>query len=144
MSVLATDYSAMEWNDLKDQAMDRGVVVKHRKRTDIANDLAVLDEGGDPEVENAGVSTTSIRPPDNPGDASLWFRYPAPGIVARYRAEQYTADRIHIKDARSRPPAIIAHIDRQGPKLEQGTGRIILPFRRTSKLIVDCLNANPE
>ena len=144
MSALATDFSKMAWNDLKDQAKDRGVVVKHRKRTDIERDLEVLDAGGDPEVENAGVSTTSIRPPENPGDHSLWFRYPSPGLVTRYRAEQYTADRIHIKDTQNRPPAIIVHLDRQGPKLEQGTGRIILPFRRTAKLIVDCLNANAE
>ena len=140
----ATDYSALSWSDLKEQAKDRGVVLRRRKRTDVEHDLSVMDSGGDPEEENAGVTTTSLRPPENPGDHSLWFRYPSPGIVTRYRAEQYTMDRIHIKDSQHRPPSIVAIIDRQGPKLEKGTGRVILPFRRTSKLIVDCLNANAE
>ncbi len=142
MSVLTTDYKKMLWEDLRGVARDRGVIIKHKRRVEIEHELTLMDEGVDPTVPDAGVSPTSINPPDNPSDQSNWFRYPSPGIKTRFRAEQYTLDMIHIKDASSSMPCIVASVTRQGPKLDRSSGRLILPFRLYSKLIVDTLNTS--
>ena len=140
MSVLTTDYKKMLWQDLRGVAHDRGVIIKHKKRVEIEHELILMDEGVDPTVPDAGVSPTSINPPDNPTDQSNWFRYPSPGIKTRFRAEQYTCDLIHIKDGNSHPPCIVANVERLGPVLQHSSVKTILPFRLYSKLIVDAFN----
>lgn len=140
MSALATDYKKMVWGDLKTIAHDRGVIIKHKTRVSIERELELIDDGLDPTVMDAGVSPTSITPPENPTDQSNWFRYPSPGIKIRFRAEQYTCDLIHIKDTSSHTPCIVASVMRQGPKLDRSSGRTILPFRHYAKLVVDVLN----
>ncbi len=132
MATLA-EYKEMPWTTLREKAKSLGVTTGRKFKGQIILDCAAADSDAKiiPEVGKVEMSRSSLAPPANPSDSTMWFMYEA----GSYRAYQNTRDSILVVDKNQSNLALFM---REGNKVDGG-GRIILPFRMYAKLFVDMI-----
>jgi len=131
----------MSYPELKYQAKERGIGVRHKKKTDLIQEIFDVDNV--PEVDKNDpdwdVTRQSIKGPDKLSNRSLWFDYPGPKFQVRYRAAHLFDNRSVIGVTDGNTDEVIAVFNRKGHQDIKGATKIY-PFRLHAKEFTDVMN----
>lgn len=137
-----TSLKGMSYPELKYQAKERGIQIRHKKKNDLIKEI--FDADNEPEVDTSDpdhdVTRQSIKGPSKASNRSLWFDYPGPKFQVRYRAAHLYDHKGIIGVTDGDTNEVIAVFNRKGHADVKGEVKLY-PFRLHAKEFTDVMNA---
>lgn len=137
-----TSLKGMSYPELKYQAKERGIQIRHKKKKDLIQEIFDVDNV--PEVDKNDpdwdVTRQSIKGPSKLSNRALWFDYPGSKFQVRYRAAHLYDNKNVIGVMDGDTSDVIAVFNRKGREDVAGNHREY-PFRLHAKEFTDVMNA---